>query len=328
MPYKSYAMKQFFIILFSLTINSNLYSQVENGLYKGLERISWTDENGKVHYYDAPRKWYHENLLLVDNDSFFIYKAPVKMVGNQKKYSVSDGAFYYYYGAVKQTDTGAIVSLTMNNCDYCGHEVRVDTATGFMYPVARIENYRLSKLANGIKIGNVVYRKEVKRSAKGFPREMFYYDSNSIYRRDPKEQYKLISTAIKNFLQTKDLKPDNDTFRISLERFSNGSFIETLDPAGIRIDTAGIVFCFYTQNDLKKLVANSTRPVRYIEVGEIIDYWKAARVSLKYAIALPKTIHHFSDREYRNLFEYNKVGTGYMLKGELPENGWGLVEQQ
>jgi hypothetical protein len=328
MLYKSYAMKRSFIILLSLTITSNLYSQVKNGLYKGLERISWTDENGKVHYYDAPRKWYHENLLLVDNDSFFIYKAPVQMVGKQKKYSASDGAFYYYYGAVKQTDTGTIVSLTMNNCDYCGHEVRIDSTTGFMYPVARVENYRLSKLANGIKIGNVVYRKEANRSEKGFPREMFYYDSNNIYRRDPKEQYKLISTGIKNFLQTKDLKLDNDTLRISLNRFSNGSHIETLDPVSIKIDTTGIVFCFYTEKDLKRLVANSIRPVRYIEVGEIIDYWKAARVSLTYVIALPKTIHHFSEREYSNLFEYNKVGAEYILQGELPQNGWGLVEQQ
>jgi hypothetical protein len=323
-------MKQFFIFLFSLTLtSSSLYSQVENGLYKGLERMCWTDENGKVHCYDAPRKWYHENLLLIDNDSFFIYKVPVQIVGKQKKYSASDGAFYYYFGVTQQTDTGTIVSFTMNNCDYCGHEVRIDTATGFMYPVAKVENYKLSKSANGIKIGDVVYSKEANRSKNFFPpRKMFYYDSNSIYRQDPKEQYKLISTGIKNFLQTKDVKPDNDTLRISIDRFSDHSLIETLNPVNINIDTTGIVLCFYTKKDLEKLLATSTRPIRYVEVGQIIDYWKAARVSLKYVIALPKTIHHFSEKQFSNLFEYNKVGAEYILADKLPENGWELVEQK
>lgn len=289
----------------------------------------WTDEHGKVHYYDAPRKWYHENLLLIDNDSFFIYKVPVQIVGKQKKYSASDGAFYYYYGATKQTDTGTIVSLTMNNCDYCAHEVRIDKATGFMYPVVKVESYRLSKSANGIKIGNVVYSREAGKSKNFFPpREMFYFDSNSIYRMDPKEQYKLISTGIKHFLQTKDLKLDNDTLRISIDRFSDHSLVETLDAVNIKIDTTGVVLCFYTQKDLKTLVANSTKPVRYIEVGQIIDYWKAARISLKYVIALPESIHQFSERQYNNLFEYNKVGAEYILAGELPKNSWGLVEQK
>ncbi len=156
-------MKQFFIFLFSLALTSNLYSQPENGLYKGLERMRWTDEKGNAHYYDAPRKWYHENLLLVDNDSFFMYKVPVQIIGKQKKYSPSDGAFYYYYGVTQQTDTGTIVSLTMNNCDYCGHEIRIDTTTGYMYPVAKVENYKLSKSANGIKIGGVVYSREAEQ---------------------------------------------------------------------------------------------------------------------------------------------------------------------
>jgi hypothetical protein len=216
----------------------------------------------------------------------------------------------------------------MNNCDYCGHEVRIDTATGFMYPVATVENYRLSKLANGIKIGNVVYSRVAGKSKNFFPpREMFYYDSNNIYRVNPKGQYRLISTGIKNFLQTKDLKPDNDTLRISIDRIDNRSLVETFDPVNIKIDTTGIVFCYYTEKDLKKLVANSTRPIRYIEVGEIIDYWKAARISLTYVIALPKTVHHFSEKEYNNMFEYNKVGDEYILADKLAENSWRLVEQ-
>ncbi|OQP39983.1 hypothetical protein A4H97_17350 [Niastella yeongjuensis] len=321
-------MKQLCTLLFFLTLTSNLYCQFENGLYKGLERICWTDEAGKVHYYDAPRKWYHENLLLIDNDSIFMYKVPLKIVNNQKNYSAADGAFYYYYGAIQHTDTGTVVNLTMNNCDYCGHEVKFDSATGFMYPVAKIEKYKLTKSANGIQLGGVDYNRETGKLKNGFPpRQLFYIDSNSIYRVEPKGQYGLISTAIKNFLQTKDLILDGDTLRISLDRYNNNSLIETLDPANIKIDTTGILFCFYTQKDLKQLAANSTRPIRYIEVGQIIDYWKAARVYLKYRIALPKTIHQYSEKQFSNLFEYNKVETEYMLADKLHQNNWERVEQ-
>lgn len=68
--------------------------------------------------------------------------------------------------------------------------------------------------------------------------------------------------------------------------------------------------------------------IRYIEINEIIDYWKAARIELTYKIIVPKSIHKFSEKEYNNSFEYYKVGQRYELVGELPENSWGLIEQQ
>lgn len=326
-------MKHIFIFFLSFTASSNSYSQVENGLYKGLERMCWTDDKGKVYCYDAPRKWYHENLLLVDNDSFFIYKVPVQIVGKKKIYSASDGAFYYYFGKAKKADTGTTVSLTMNNCDYCGHRVKIDTVTGFMYPVATVEAYKLSRSADGLRIGDVIYNKTTSKEDYFPSKHMFYFDSNSIYRHDPKEQYKLISTGIKSFLQTKDLKLDNDTLRICTDRVSDEqitktSIIETLDPARIKIDTTGITVIYYTQSELKKLTVNSDKPIRYIEIGRIIDYWKAARISFEYIISLPKNIHNFSERQFSNMFEYNKIGTEYMLADKLPENGWGLVEQK
>jgi len=290
--------------------------------------MCWTNDKGKVECYDGPRKWYHENLLLIDKDSFFIYKVPVQIVGKKKIYSASDGAFYYYFGRTQQTDSGSIVSLTMNNCDYCGHRIKIDTTTGFMYPVAKVENYKVTAIPKGIKIGNVSYYKTSYKENFFPAKQMFYYDSNSIYRYDPQGQYKLISAGIKNFLQTKELKLDNDTLRISLDRINDGSIVETLNPENLKIDTSGIIFKFYTQKELQKLATTFNQPVRYIEVGQIIDYWKAARISLEYVISLPKSIHKFSERQFSNSFDYNKVGTDYLLVDKLPENSWGLIEQK
>jgi hypothetical protein len=316
------------ITIFLVVLTFKSFSQVESGLYKGLERMCWVNDKGKVECYDSPRKWYHENLLLIDKDSFFIYKVPIQLVGKKKIYSASDGAFYYYSGEKQQTDTGSVISLAMNNCDYCVRRTRIDTATGFMYPFAKVENYKLTFIPNGIKIGNVSYYKVSSGENPFPPKQMFYYNSNSIYRYDPKGQYKLISTGIKNFLQTQELKLDNDTLRISIDRKNGDSGFETLNPENLKIDTPGIVFKFYTQKELQKLTAASNRPVRYIEIGPIIDYWKAARVSLEYVISLPKSIHNFSERQFSNLFEYNKVGTEYVLVDKLPENGWELIEQK
>lgn len=290
--------------------------------------MCWTNNNGQVHCYDALRKWFYENSLFIDNDTFFIYKVPVQFVGKKKIYSASDGGFFYYYGTVKQTDTGSILNLTMHNCDYCGREMKTDTTTGFNYPISKIESYKMTTLPKGLKIGNVVYNKTQQADKYFPPKKIFYYDSNSISRHDPKEQYQLISTAIKNFLQTKQLKLDNDTLRISLDRINDHVIIETLDPNNLHIDTTGIVFKFYTQKQLKALTASSNQPIRYVEVGQIIDYWKAARVSIDYVISLPKSVHKFSEYQLSNLFEYNKVGAEYLLVEKLPENNIELIEQK
>jgi hypothetical protein len=326
---------KFILIIFLVGLSPvKSLSQAESGLYKGLERMCWTNNKGKVECYDAPRKWYHENTLLIDKDSLFIFKVPVQKVGNKIFYSASDGAFYYLFGTIQQIDTGTIVRLTMNNCDYCAQEITIDTATGFMYPVPKVENFKLTVVPNGIKIGNTVYSKIAQIKNHFPPRQMFYFDSNSIYREDPKEQYNLISTGIKSFLQTRELKLDNDTLRICIERFrdvdmlGHYSLIETLNPEKINIDTTGIYFKYYKKDELKKMTANSKYPVRYIEIKQIIDYWKAARVSLEYVISLPKSLHNFSERQLNNVFEYKKIGTEYKLIDKLPENNWGLIEQR
>ena len=156
---------------------------------------------------------------------------------------------------------------------------------------------------------------------------MFYFDSNSISRKDPKGQYGLISQGIKNFLQTKQLKLDKDTLRVCIERyefFEQKNLIETLVANSFKIDTTNIQFDFFTRNQLRTKSERENKVIRYIEINEIIDYWKAARIELTYKIIVPKSIHKFSEREYNNSFEYLKVEQIYKLVGELPENSWGL----
>lgn len=129
-------------------------------------------------------------------------------------------------------------------------------------------------------------------------------------------------------MQTKELKLDNDTLRISIERKSDNNVYEKLNAENLKIDTTGIIIKFYTKKEIEELTTIYKRPVRYVEVGRITDYWKAARISLEYVISLPKNLHKFSERQFNNSFEYNKVGTEYILVEEIRENSWGLIEQK
>ena len=294
--------------------------------------MCWTNSKGKIECYDSPRKWYHENTILIEGDSVFIYKIPLHIEKGKKLYSASDGAFYYYYGVIKQVDTSQIAYLTSHNCDYCGTMIREDSLTGFNFPIPRLDTLRVTKSNNSLTIGKTVYKPLKQTMEFYFPsKTMFYFDSNSISRRDPTGQYGLISQGIKNFLQTKQLKLDNDTLRVCIERyefFEQKNLIETLVANLFRIDTINIHFDFFTRNQLRTKSQKENKVIRYIEINEIIDYWKAARIELTYKIIVPKSVHKFSEKEYINSFEYYKVGQKYELVGELPENSWGLIEQK
>jgi hypothetical protein len=300
--------------------------------YQGLERMCWVNENGKKECYDPPRKWYHLNTLLVDKDSIFLYKVPVVIEKKDTSYSASDGAFYYYYGAIKQTDSAAVAYLTRYNCDYCGKMVKKDSVTGFFYTVPKLDTLPITKSDKGFTIGKTIYKPIKPNKDFYFPdKNLFYFDSNSIYRREPKGQYGLIAQGIKNFLQTKQLRLDKDTLRICIERhdpLNETILIETLTAGAFHIDTIGIQFVFLTRNQLRKKSKKENKVIRYIEINEIIDYWKAARIELTYRIIVPKSMRKFSEYEYSNLFRYDKIGQQYVLKGNLPENNLGLVEQK
>lgn len=294
--------------------------------------MCWTNQNGKIECYDSPRKWYHLNKILIDKDSIFLYKVPVRIEKKDTIYSASDGAFYYYYGVIKRTDTSNIAYLTRYNCDYCGTMVREDSITGFNFLIPKFDTLKVTEGNNILTIGNTVYKTLKQTKDFYFPaRTLFYFDSNSISRRDPNGQYGLISQAIKSFLQTKQLKLDMDTLRVCIERyefFEQNRLIESLIADSFHIDTTNIHFDFLSRNQLKSKSNVENKVIRYIEINGIIDYWKAARIELKYKILIPRSIHKFSEKEYSNSFEYNKVGKKYELAGELPENDWGLVEQK
>jgi len=318
------------ILLFFVTIFSiPFFGQT---LYSGLERISWKNDKGKTEYYDAPRKWYHENLVMIENDSIFIYKVPLRIVGNRKYYSASDGAFYYFYGVIRQSVDSKTAYLASFNCDYCGKLTYMDSLTGYNYPKPVYDTLKMSFQNGKLRLGNVIYEKTKLKKNNYFPyKASFYLDSNSIYRENPKEQYELISQGIKNFIQTKELIQDGDTIRICIDRFSDykqNELIETLNPNLFRIDTTHIVFKYYTTEQLKDIVNNSKKPIRVIMITEIIEHWKSANISLKYKILLPSIIHNFSEKEYHNTFEYEKVGQNYKLIGQFDENSWGLIQQK
>ncbi|HLO38910.1 MAG TPA: hypothetical protein VK173_10475 [Lacibacter sp.] len=300
--------------------------------YRGLERMCWTTQNGNTECYDSPRKWYHLNTVLLDNDSIFLYKIPVQIQNKDTIYSASDGAFYYYLGVIKKSDTTNIAYLTSHNCDYCGTRIREDSLTGFNFPIPRLDTLNVTKGNNILTLGKTSYKTINPTKDFYFPaRNLFYFDSNSISRRDPKGQYALISQGIEDFLQTKQLKLDNDTLRICIERydfFKQNSLVETLITDSFHIDTTNIHFSFLTRKQLREKSNRENKVLRYIEVNQIIDYWKAARIELTYKIIVPKSIHKFSEREYSNSFEYYKVRRAYKLAAELPENNWNLVEKK
>ena len=115
-----------------------------------------------------------------------------------------------------------------------------------------------------------------------FPlKHLFYFDSNAISK-NPIGQYGLIAQAIKNFLQTKELRLDGDTLSICSERFDffdTTKLIETLIADSFNIYTTNLNFVFLTRNQLKAKSNRENRVLRYIEVNDIIDYWKAQELN-------------------------------------------------
>jgi len=69
------------------------------------------------------------------------------------------------------------------------------------------------------------------------------------------------------------------------------------------------------------------KAIHFIEIGKIIDYWSAARITLTYRILLPKEISNFKEQQYYKLFEYKKNGTNYTLIENNSQGGWELIEQ-
>jgi hypothetical protein len=168
-------MKRFItIIVFGLIALTTLSQRY----YTGLERMCWINNNGNTECYDEPRKWYHLNTLLIENDSLFIYKVPVIIEKTDTLYSAADGAFYYYHGKLIQNDTNSVAILTMHNCDYCVSQVRIDSETGSMFPISMIDTLKVIKRGNDLVLGNVMYRIDNQHTDYFPGKNYFYLDSN------------------------------------------------------------------------------------------------------------------------------------------------------
>ena len=139
-------MKFMIIILFPFCTPC-VFGQIVDGYYMGMERMCWMDENGKAEYYDPPRKWYHLNSLYIQNDSVFLSRVPVTIHKKDTLHSASDGAFYYYFGKLAQTDSGIIARFYKRRCDYCKMKKTTDT------PVYKIEKTKDGVLMNGLNYG-------------------------------------------------------------------------------------------------------------------------------------------------------------------------------
>lgn len=307
--------------LFSLAASC----QLDSGVYTGFERMKG---------YDPPRKWYHLNTVYIRHDSVFLYKEPVYIHRKDTVHSASDGAFYYYFGKFEQADTTIQVVLAKNRCDYCIRMARVDSTTGYMYPVIDTIRMGASRTPGGFVLGGVSYtRKEYNLHA--FPQDfekLFYTDDNDVYRINPPGQYRLIRQSIGLFLQSDSLKLTEDTIYICSDRVEpslntgRDTLLEVLDPASLDVHYPGKKIVYVSYADLKARQVFATHVCRFVQIGEIIDYKKAARIRLTYRLFPPPHAKGFSERQFETLLEFTKTGDGYQLE-EAFGVGFELIEQ-
>lgn len=310
------------ITLTLLFLATKAHCQLNNGVYQGLERMAG---------YDPPRKWFHLNTAYVRHDTLFLYKEPIMIRKKDTIHSASDGGFYYYFGSLHLQDTTLSVRLAKTNCDYCARRFRVDTATGFQYPIIDTTEYKIRKTANGFSMNGIQYTLKNK-NLDPFPEEMFYPSPNDIYRINPPGQYKLISQSIATFLSSDSLKLNGDTLYICTDRFERNlvtgkdSILESLDPSRLNIHYRDKQIVYIDHLSLKTRMAKARNPFRFFQIGEIIDYKQAARITLTYKILVPLSVRGFSQRQYNTLLEYNKSGDAYTLT-EGPFIGFELIEK-
>ncbi|WP_395053977.1 hypothetical protein [Flavobacterium sp.] len=113
----------FFLIISSWSCSKKINQEV----YVGYEPIMWnTDDNGNktnTDFQNPSQKWFHRNILKIKNDSVFLDRTPLSIIGNKTLYSSSDGGFYYYKGIIIKENDETKIELTEIVCDYCPVEV-------------------------------------------------------------------------------------------------------------------------------------------------------------------------------------------------------------
>ena len=140
-------------------MQNNLHTrELQNIFFLGKEKIEMRVDFGSSGGIKKIKKWYHLNHLLIQNDTIFLYKEPIRLIHGDTLYSASDGAFYYYSGNLirKNKSTRAILILT--NCDYCIMPVTLDTLTNELENIPTVNSYLIKPRANKLIINKVKYK--------------------------------------------------------------------------------------------------------------------------------------------------------------------------
>lgn len=164
--------KVFIIILWIFCFISCLSQNLKNGIYIGYEEmIIIDDKSGKWINYgeaiDSSYKWYHENTMVIRNDSVFLSKDAISIKGKDKLYSASDGSFYYYNGIIRKENDSLFLFLKLDHCDYC---VKFSKKVGDSFiedsSVYKEKKYKLEINGNRIIFDSTVYIRQKKSTKK------------------------------------------------------------------------------------------------------------------------------------------------------------------
>ncbi len=145
-----------YIFLFFLTFSCSKTN--EEIIYVGFEPIMiFEDQIGNktnIEKGNPEKKWFYKNTLKIKNDSVYLDRITINVIGNDTLHSASDGGFYYYKGI--KINNQSRIELTEISCDYCP-----ETISKSGKKIIRKLNGKITK--NGIEINNIKF-KETKTS--------------------------------------------------------------------------------------------------------------------------------------------------------------------
>jgi len=142
-----------FLLIVSLTGNT----QNLTGYYIGKERLEMSVDYGSDKGIKKERKWFHLNHILIENDTIYIYKEPVRLIKGDTIHSASDGAFFYYYGIMHYEGGNPTAEIKLTNCDYCAWPIANDTIN------SNIRFYKVKIHPKYLIINKIKYNLESKR---------------------------------------------------------------------------------------------------------------------------------------------------------------------
>ena len=159
-------MKQTFLFFVAILITTFSVGQSNfDNTFVGTEKICWQktkkDSCDNSDNFNPKWKWYRLNVLKIKGDSVFLDQSPISIYKKDTSYSASDGAFFYYHGALtKLTDTTFSINLTEIFCDYCGELVEKQK-DGTMKRVYRTKTYLCKLTKDGFLANDILYKRTI-----------------------------------------------------------------------------------------------------------------------------------------------------------------------